>query len=254
MELDVEFSAEPIWNVRDKVVASFLVDPRLRLVGAAPDAPPPSPGDISPALAGEIALLALDYAVDRITTRREDGPPAAMQTPIPWGALSASNPRFNLLHTLRRLEPEVRRRVVLEITDIGEGLPQGRLAEAVSMLSPLCRAVLARAPSDAAPLLEWRRCGLGGITLDCAKLDAGDRRAQARLNLFARNATAAANACVGYGLTTQSTLVTAWAAGFTHLGGPCVRAGAPELMPMRLGAADFYKRVANPALAHAARQ
>lgn len=232
---------QPTWNVRKRVVASFLVETTLETAptgGGSESAPHESP--LPPPVSADLAMRALSFAVRQIEQGRRAGAPAAMHVPLPWAAVSSSSARMRLMHALRELDPAIRRLVVAEIVDIAEGLPQGRLAEIVSIVAPSCRAVLARAPSENTDLLRWRRCGLNGISLDCAHLERSDRQALTRLSLFARNALALAPACIAYGLRSRSLTLTAWAAGFTHLSGDAVAASTREGLPMRVEPADLY--------------
>jgi hypothetical protein len=217
LTLDLEVTPEPTWNVGARVVASFLLRPTMYL--AVGDAPPePADGwDLPPVLAGEAAMNGVDYAAELIG---KSGVKVALHAPLPLKAVTYSTSRFRLLNALRDLDREVRRYLILEITDLAEGLPHSRLTEVVSMLAPYCRAVLARSPSENADPRIWRGCGLSGVGLDCRHLEATDRGAQQRLAIFARRAAEASLSCIGYGLPTSSLMLAAWASGFTHLGGP----------------------------------
>lgn len=238
VELEITVTAEPTWNVGARVVASFLMRTSTALDPPNESRRPGRRRELSPVLAGEVALHALTYAADLI---RDEGVQVALHVPLSVNALSYSTSRYRLLHALRDMDPAIRRLIILEVTELSEGVPQSRLAEMVSMLAPYSRAVLARAPSETADLRGWRRCGLSGITLDCAHLSASDRNAQFRLSAFAKAAAEVAPACVGYALESRSLLLAAWAAGFTHLGGPAV--SAEVTMPqgaVRLDPTDLY--------------
>jgi hypothetical protein len=100
--------------------------------------------------------------------------------------------------------------------------------------------VLARAPSEDHDVRAWRGCGLSGVTLDCRDFDASDRKGLKRLAIFAQRAAEASVACVGYGLPATNLMLAAWAAGFTHLGGPALSEEVAEPKAVvRLQAADF---------------
>ena len=116
----------------------------------------------------------------------KSGVQVALHAPLPWNAMTYSTTRYRLLHALRDSPPQVRRFLILEITDLSAGLPQSRLTEVVSMLAPYCRAVLARAPSDSHDVRAWRGCGLSGVTLDCRSFDASDRKGLQRCRPFFR--------------------------------------------------------------------
>jgi hypothetical protein len=237
--LNLAITTEPTWNVGARVVASFLLRPSTS-VAEGPTAPRMvRAGELSPNMAGEAACSLIEYAVELIGHR---GVRVALHVPLSLNAITYSSSRYRLLHTLRDVSPAVRKFLILELTDLEEGLPQSRVTELVSVLAPHCRAVLARAPGETMDVRAWRGCGLSGVTLDCGHLDRGDRAAQSRLASFAGHAAGATMACVAYGLPSRSLMLAAWAAGFTHVGGPVLSAsvgGAPENV-LRLDAAGLF--------------
>nr|MEA2799577.1 hypothetical protein [Phenylobacterium sp.] len=236
LELDLAITPEPTWNVGARVVASFLLRPSMWLTEGALPERAVTCGELTPTLASEVAIGGLNFAADLI----KSGVQVALHAPLPWNAITYSTTRYRLLHALRDMPPQVRRFLILEITDLSAGLPQSRLTEQVSMLAPYCRAVLARAPSDAHDVRAWRGCGLSGVTLDCQSFDASDRKGLQRLAIFAQRAAEASVACVGYGLPATNLMLAAWAAGFTHLGGPALSEEVTEPKSVvRLQAADF---------------
>ena len=236
LDLDLAITPEPTWNVGARVVASFLLRPSMWLTEGSLPERAVTCGELTPALAGEVAVGGLNFAADLI----KGGVQVALHAPLPWNAMTYSTTRYRLLHALRDIPPEVRRFLILEITDLSAGLPQSRLTEVVSMLAPYCRAVLARAPSEAHDVRAWRGCGLSGVTLDCRSFDASDRKGLQRLAVFAQRAAEASVACVGYGLPATNLMLAAWAAGFTHLGGPALSEEVTEPRSVvRLQAADF---------------
>jgi hypothetical protein len=163
-----------------------------------------------------------------------------LHLPLALPALAHSPSRYRLLYALKALDPAIRRRLILEVTHLPAGFPQGRMSELAAVLSPYGRAVLARAPSETVDLAPWRRCGLSGVALDCSHLDPADRQAHLRLGRFASAAAEVGPACVGYALRSRSLLVSAWAAGFTHLGGAAVEAEVRTPAAQRLEPAHLY--------------
>ncbi|HEY3695735.1 hypothetical protein [Phenylobacterium sp.] len=230
---EIDLGIEPTWNIGARVVTSFLVRAAIRLDGE--DAPAPD----APTVAGEAAMQALAYAADLLSNGPE-GLHVGLHTPLSIGAMGHSASRYRLLHALQSLDPAIRRLLLIEIIDLPAGFPQSRMTEVVAALAPYGRAVLARAPSETADLASWRRCGLGGVTLDCSHLDPADRKARVRLGRFAAAAAEVAPACVGYSLASRSLLISAWAAGFTHLGGAAVEAEVRTPAAQRLEPSQLY--------------
>ena len=238
LTLELSITPEPTWNVGARVVASYLLKPSMWLTVGDEPTRPVECRDLPAHLAAEVAINGLEYAAKLLG---DHGVQVALHAPLPLNSITYSTSRFRLLHVLRDLTAPVRRFLILEVTEVAGGFPQGRLTEIVSMVSPYCRAVLARAPSEATDIRAWRGCGLNGVTLDCASLDPTDRKAQPRLAQFARRAAEGSLACVGYGLPSRSLMMAAWASGFTHLGGVALadEVAVPRGMK-RLEPADLF--------------
>lgn len=238
LEVETEVKPEAAWNVSAKAVASFLLRPEVRVAKPREELRAPRRGEMSPNLSAEVAAAVLSHAANLIAC---EGVRVALHIPVPLSALTYSTSRYRLLHALKDMDAAVRQYLILEITELADGLPQGRLAELVGMLSPHARAVLARAPSEVSDLSLWRRCGLKGVTLDCSHLQSSDRNVQFRLSRFAQASSEVARACVGYGLQDRSLLFAAWASGFTHVSGPALWAeiGEPSTA-LRLGPVDLF--------------
>jgi hypothetical protein len=216
LTLDLEITPEPTWNVAGRVVASFLLRPSMSLAVGDEPARPADDWDLPPVLAGEAAMNGIAYAAELIG---KDKVQVALHAPLPLRAATYSTSRYDLLNMLRDLDSTTRRLLILEFTELSAGFPRSRLTEVVSMVSPYCRAVLARAPSECADVRMWHGCGLSGVGLDCRTLDAADRSVHQRLGIFAQRAKESSLACVGYGFPSSSLMLAAWASGFTHLGG-----------------------------------
>jgi hypothetical protein len=248
IELDLAIRPEPTWNIGAKVVASFVLRLTMWLtVGSEPERSATC-GELTAALAAEVAIGGLNFAVDLID---KSDPKVALHVPLPWNALTYSTSRYRVLEALREIPPGIRRFLILEITELSDGLPPSRLCEQVSMLTPYARTVLARAPSVLSDIRAWRGCGLSGVTLDCHSLDSCDRQAQKKLEVFARRAAEVSLACVGYRLPATSLMIAAWASGFTHLGGPAVSLevaepkGVVRLRPVDVFAASVGRSTAS---------
>lgn len=220
--LDVEIDTEvrPIWSLAGSAIVSHVIWADEAQVIARN----PSLALYAPAMGREIALAGLEHA--RALLEGEVPVRAGLHCAAPFAALTHSTSRFRLLNILNEISAPLRRLLVFEITGASGGLPHGRMAELVSLISPFCRAVLARAPDLHTELRSWRGCNLAGVTVDCSQVPSDDRRTPAQFAAFTREAFAVGPACVAYGLTSRSLLLTAWAEGFTHLIRPPGRATA----------------------------
>lgn len=230
----------PVWNVRSRAIASFLIEAQALELDADGE-PICKPTATLPSVqAGEVALRALMAAEERLGGEAESQR-VGLHVPLPLGALACSGPRYRILHALRDLPEPMRRYLLLELVDLPVGFPQGRMAELVAMLAPHVRGVIARAPSLDADVTRWRGSGLSGVSLDGAGLDPGGREIPARLSRFAKDVRHIGPACMAYGFDANCLLMAAWAAGFSHLAGPAVSRRAEEFLARRFAAADLYQ-------------
>ena len=233
-ELAVSYTVEPIWNIGQQVVASYLMQPTVYLTSSSRIAEP------SRFAAEQLVSVGVDQAAARIIEGAARGLKFALHLPIPFLGVASASARYRAQRHLADLPPEVRRLLVLDLTGIAEGLPHGRMAETVAALAPVCRAVLARAPSPTARLSQWRNSHLAGVSLDCSALDPDDPHSMARMTGFTTAAAQVSKTVIGYGLASRSLTLAAWAAGFTHVTGAAVQPDAP-LCALRWDAADLYR-------------
>ena len=239
LKIEAMFQLEPTWHVARQVVTSYAT----KVSAFAPsedrpfDAVPTA--DLTASVAGDLALAALDYALDALRTSSTAR--FAVHVPISLRALAASRSRHQLIRRLAEVEQEFRALIMLELIDLEAGLPPSRLTELVAILRPHCRAVFARSPSEFADVRRWRDCRLAGVTLDCEGLEVDERKSIPQLGAFVRAASEVAPAVIGYNLRSRSLMLAAWAAGFTHVAGAIVsEAAPPPATAVRLSARDFY--------------
>jgi hypothetical protein len=240
--VEVTLSVEPVWNAAERAVVSYAVQPTVRFPVSADEQPGLPLDEMSPTLAAEIALVVIKRGAELLQSLSAR---IALHLPLPLRALTYSTARYRVLRALQDLPAELRKLVVLDVVELSPGLPPGRLTEVVSTIAPYGRAVLGRAEAETARVTAWRGCGLNGVSVDCSHLCSDDRQALAKLSRFVRDAQTVARPCVAYGLTSRALVMTAWAAGCTHLSGPAVsmhvlpHPGPVRFQPLDLFAADL---------------
>lgn len=130
-------------------------------------------------------------------------------------ALSSARSRAMLVECLEGLESSPTKPVVVELTDIDQGTPEGRLLDAGALLAPHCRAVIARV-SDPAMSEGLMAARLAGAAVECAGL--GVRSLAKRLEAVSRPGHAAGLLLFAFGLSSVAACDAAQAAGATHAG------------------------------------
>ena len=230
------FYLEPVWNLRQEAVAAFRIRSVVLQETGLGELTPPRPGDLTPSCRMELSRRQVAFAEEVWET--QPGPPPALHLVLDFGGLTQSSGRTALTSRLAGLKERLlHRRLVLELTDIPEGLPAMMLSGLVTQLKPFGRGVLAHA-DGVADIVRWQDAGLCGVVMHMSSAGSAGRDG---LGDFAGAARKARMAAVCYGVSTHSQFMQAWAAGFSHLSGELIaqRFGNP-IVPQRFGARDLY--------------
>jgi hypothetical protein len=208
LRLDLAF--ESVINLRNRVPVATRLKPLVREQGSHE----PYAGRWIEELrtADQIAAICAIGGAAKALHQEGD---AGVIVPCSLSTLAVARNRAMAVEMLQGVEHRPAKPVVIELIDLDQGTPQGRLLDAVSLLSPHCRAVIARLPA-ARPALEMLRgARLGGVSVECAgcRLDA----------LIARLSAATHPVAVGpltfaFGLASEAARDVAAAAGATHGG------------------------------------
>lgn len=243
-DLEAIFYLEPIWNARASVVASFLVQSAVFEVTPAGARLPPHDDLLTTQCHIELTRRRIEYLKQTFAAAAD---PFVAHLPIPAPCLRLSSPRSWLLSALRRELGGVHRNVVIELCDLPEGFPNSALSALVAQATPYSRAVLARiSDSERAPR---SRCGLNGVVRQIEG-PTDDRLLARELQAFASAARRLRVASAVYGLRTRSQVLTARAAGVTHLSGPAItEAFGAGATPRRFRLEDRHELSAEPRMA-----
>lgn len=213
--LAILFSVEELTSLRHKAPAALIVRPVVQHVRTR---------RIVPARA--FVRLSDDdmETVDRATTvfASEFEPPIGQAKlplilPQSFRTVAGRRGRAALTNITKGDSQALRKRLIVELTDLDRGTPSGRLAEVVGLLNAMCKGVFARLQPgrDAAgPIRDVR---LQGVTLDGTDLPGSDSDAVAALLDFADQARGLAPLLVAQSLSDEGFTDVAEVAGFTHV-------------------------------------
>lgn len=227
---------EPVWNVRQGAVAAFRIRSVVLHEASCGEFLPTEPRELTPRCELTLALRRLAFAEEVWTDC--GGTPPALHLPVSFGGLTHSAVRTGLVSHLTRLRArDPQRLLLLELTDLPQGLPATSLAALVAQLKPFVRGVLA-CTDDPADIARWRQAGLCGVVWQSPEGATADARQLAGFAEAARGARMAA----AYGdVHSHSQFMQAWAQGFSHLSGELISRTVGELVvPQRFEACDLY--------------
>lgn len=232
---------EPIWHSFHGAVASFLIHPTILREGV--DAIVPLKlTELGPRLAGILTAQMIDFSIALLHEGEREGRRFGLHLPMPLDALTLSRERLLVRNHCQPLAGALAQRVVIELCDCADGLPQSRMAELVSLVKPYCRAVIARIDGEAPPMLRWREAGLAGVAIvfDGAS-DRSNQLEVKRLKALAEIAVAPRTLIVAHGLRKRELALAAWAGGFTHVSGQVIsEVTTADAQSVRLSASEIF--------------
>lgn len=218
LELDLGF--EPVINLRN----SAPVATRLRPLALERDTRMGSDSRWIERLSPADQTAVIDAIGDAALAVYEESE-TGLVIPCSIYTIATSRNRALVTEKLQAVKLKPTKPVIIELTDVDQGTPQGRLLDAVSLLQPYCRAVIARVGVSRPDVEILRAARVAGLSIDCAGLDGRE--------LIGRIGSAAQMGKVGsllfaFGLPSSTACELAMASGATHGGVTPTAEGSPR--------------------------
>lgn len=231
---------DPIWHPFHGAVASFLVQP-LVFEKSIDGVHPLRLADLGSRVAGAVAAHAIDHAAAVLREANAKGRSFGLHVVLPVDALTPSRERLMLQDRMKSFAGGVRERIVIELGDCADGMPQSRMVELVNAVKPYCRAVIARVAGDAPPMAKWRDAGLSGVAIVFDAPEQSEKALMRRLAKFANASVAPRTLVVAHGLGRRDLVLSAWSNAYTHISGQVITDQArSEGQSVRLSAAEIF--------------
>jgi EAL domain-containing protein (putative c-di-GMP-specific phosphodiesterase class I) len=230
---DIDFIFRPLWFVKNKIISSYFCIP-VRHTG---DGRFLSGYDVLDDNKNPHALEALDLlSMQRIHKEalllEKANNPALLTVPIHFESVASSGRRSILLEQCKKHLAPHQKRIVVELTNLPEGIPQSRLQELIQALKPFARAVMARFDSLHRDFAGFKNIGLHAVGVDLYD----DRRSEVpiirELEGFAEQASKYGLHTYVHGVRTISLTTAAICAGIDYVDGYAitdVREGAHDV-------------------------
>ncbi|QUD86365.1 hypothetical protein [Phenylobacterium montanum] len=201
---ELTVSDEPVWNLRQGIITSFVIDRAGAPAGA--DAP----------VQEEIDMAVFRHAADLLREHASQGGPFVLHVPVHFMSLATQRTRLRLLGVTQPVREAMRQMVLLEICGLDPGVPPSRLIEVIGLVRSLCGGVLGRVRPSKPALAAVRGCGLKGLVIEAPLLAPQGPEGEARLKVFAGAAHGLSPNLIIHGLPTPNLIDVAASAGFTH--------------------------------------
>lgn len=235
-DLEALHYCEPIWNAAHSAVAAF------RLQSLTFYRPTPQtrqrvvPSDLTARTHAVIAQQSLCYANELLQAPQNQG--IALSVPLALDAFAHSASRIAVAGKFRSISADIRRRLLIELTEVPRDVILGRVVEAAAQVKPFVRRVTIRIPSSAPNFTDWERSGADGLVVDLGEW-ALQGRVELRLANLVRYTRRAGMFAAVDGVRDPDMAALAQASGVAEIAGDfIVHALGEELRPRPFRLAD----------------
>jgi len=216
----IDFVFRPLWFVKNKIISSYFCIP-VRDKG---DGHFLSGYDILNDPQDPHAITALDLLtmkrIHKEALALEDTKmPALLAVPIHFESIASGGRRSTLIDQCKKNLGPHRNKIVIELTNLPEGIPQSRLQDFIQILKPFSRSVMARFSSGHRDFAGFKHVGLHAVGIDLY----GDRREESKiiqsLEGFVENASKLGLHTYAHGVRSISLTTAAICAGIDYVDG-----------------------------------
>ena len=169
--VQIDYGVEPVINLTYGVTGAVRIEPVVRFMASGARIPV---GQFSRLADNDIAFIdrsTLDFAALFLPKNTRTDPPLIL--PASFRTMGGRKGRSALIG-LEGAQPEqIRHGVMIELIDIDLGTPTSRLAEVSSLVSQLCRGVVARIWPTRDPFGPIRGARFNGVSFDVREIRIG---------------------------------------------------------------------------------
>jgi hypothetical protein len=211
-----------MWHVRDRAVATFLC---LPAIGVSNDEL--LVGDAIYAVAPPLVVCRVDIDIllrveEDLVTLRQSGKRAMLAVPVHFETLARSRERRCYLAALTELNEDVRRHMAIELVDLPEGAPAGRIAELLAYLRPVVARVVVRTSLSRSQFDAFAAAQVFAVGAAIGRDPGPETEIIDRMESFVRGVERAGLRCYAFEIGTRSLAIAARGAGFDYLSGSTI--------------------------------
>jgi len=219
---DLSFIYLPLWHVKHRAIATFLCLPILpvsasqSLVGDAIFATAPA------ALLCELDIALLKKVADDLGALLAAGKHAALSLPVHFETLAQSAQRKRYIAVCAALNEGVRRHLAIELVDLPEDAPGGRIAELLSYVRPFARSLSVRITLSQGQFETFGAANVSSVGVALGRENLSESELARRMNHFTKAANQAGLHTYAFELRTRSITTAALGAGFDYISGQMI--------------------------------
>jgi hypothetical protein len=170
-ELRVSCQLEPVFELKSFGRIGFRMARRVLVVGTEEALSPAQVANLSRADLLRIDLATIARGLDRLKSGENAAREPSLIIPVSFATLSNQRARTQIAVALKTAGELVQRGIISDICDI-EGVPQGALLSAASMIRPFSLFVVGRlsvTPPGPASLAQMKGAGLNALSFECPR-------------------------------------------------------------------------------------
>lgn len=215
---DFCFAYRPMWDAKRNVLSANLCIAAL----------PTSNGDTEFALGDDVGMMeCLDFAIAQRVIRDlarmgDEGTRALVILCVHFETLSSAARRRRYVQTLHALPAAAKELLVIEISDVPDGVPEPRMQELVVALRPFCRGVSARLRLETVDFNVFRACNAHAVGCCIEDALASEVSIIRKMERFSRTAEKAGLVTFIHRTRSVSLMAAAVGAGFCFIDGAMV--------------------------------
>jgi hypothetical protein len=167
----VSCTLEPVLELKTFGRIGFRMARRVLLVGSDEELTPAAVANLSRADILRIDLATIARGMDRLRADGADERQPTLIIPVSFASLSNSSARAEIVGMLQQASSLVKQGIICEICDI-EGVPQGAMLSATSLISPFSLLVVGRlgvTPISSFALEQLKGSGLRALSFECPR-------------------------------------------------------------------------------------
>ncbi|UKV13251.1 diguanylate cyclase [Thalassospiraceae bacterium SW-3-3] len=216
----VKFIYRPIWDVQRKTITTYRSIP-TRMMSSSYMAEGYSVLGMSEEHENflDLDIAALRSAAQTLSKVMDNGFVFACNITIHYETISRSDLRRAYIEAASKLPAQLRRFFIVELVHLPIGVPAVRIAEFVSFLNSLFRAITCRIPLENRSLQSYTNCNLFGVGVDLIDARKPESDIMKKIDRLAGLASAARLRTYLLNVNSTSLAIASAAAGINYLSG-----------------------------------
>lgn len=216
---DVGFVFLPMVGMRKSIISTFLCVPVRALKGIHVSGYDVLLDSSDPKHIFGIDMLTLRKGASELAALVKQEARSLLALPVHFETLADVQHRDSYLDYLAASFSGQKRRVVLEVVELPEGIPQTRLFELLNQMRPHTRAIIARFSLDHTYFEDFRTAGLHAVGVDVYSPRRSEATVMKKLDAFVANAKKCQLKTYVHGVRTISLYAAAISSGFDYIAG-----------------------------------